>query len=56
MRALANGGEGESYFGKKTCDIVALAIVWEEMNFEHDALLKALTEWRDWFKRSWDQT
>jgi hypothetical protein len=41
--------------GKKACDIIALAIAWEEMEFDPDAFLKALKEWRDSFKRSFDQ-
>jgi len=33
-----------SSFGKKACDIIALALAWEEMEFNPDTFLKALKE------------
>lgn len=42
-------------FGKKACEIIVLAMAWEEMEFDPDAFLTALEEWRDCFKRSVDQ-
>lgn len=55
MKTLANCGEVKNYltsFGKKICDVFAVAMAGQEMEGKHNAFLKALRKWRDCYKTS----
>lgn len=43
MTTLADGGEVENYFAsfaQKVCNVFAVPMAWDRMDFEHDAFLK----------------